>query len=66
MERDPFPPAEFMEEGAPLFDWEEDALSKWQAVRSDLAASGSASAEQPRGEEESPAFSWWERIRRGV
>ena len=64
MERDPFPPAEFMEEGEPLFDWEEDALSKRHAPRRDIGAGASVSAEAAQHDSRAP--SWWERVTRGI
>jgi hypothetical protein len=64
MERDLFPPAEFMQEGEPLFDWEEDALSKRQAARG--ARLAKAAASPAAGDGEAPAFSLWERLRRAI
>ena len=64
MERDPFPPAEFMQEGEPLFDWEEDVLAKREPARRDLIAD--ASPAHASGDDEPKAFSLWERLRRGI
>ena len=65
MEHDPYPPAEFMQEGEPLFDWEEDLMAKRPVFRGDYLTSAEASG-PPAGDHESRGFSLWERIRRAI
>ena len=64
MEHDPYPPAEFMQEGEPLFDWEEDLVAKRSNVRDDYLTSPEPSASI--GDNGPRAFSLWERIRRAI
>jgi hypothetical protein len=64
MDHDPYPPAEFMQEGEPLFDWEEDLMAKRRNVRDDYLASPEPSA--ALGDNGPRAFSLWERIRRAI
>ena len=64
MEHDPYPPAEFMEEGEPLFDWEEDLMAKRRAAYRSITAG--LSADPVAAEDEPRAFSLWDRIRRAI